>query len=68
MLTSPAYPVPVLSKPRLDQGGALTAGEMVSIACTIARLSSVLCDLGGVAGSARADLIDQPYIWDIKEG
>lgn len=48
---------------------SLSPRELLSIACAIARLGTLFCDLGKVGPSAavaRSD-IDEPYIWDTKE-
>lgn len=48
---------------------ALTSQQLVALACALARVGAVICDVGHVGASAfgRPDLDRQPYIWDIKE-
>ncbi len=47
---------------------SLSSQQLLEIACTIARIGTVICDLGRVSPlrSQRPEM-DEPYIWDIKE-
>ena len=45
---------------------SLSSRQLIEIACTLARVGTVLCDLGGKATPFH-QLGDPPYIWDIKE-
>lgn len=46
---------------------ALTSAELVELACMLARVGSVICDLGGKAAPGATADVDQPYIWDLPE-
>jgi len=42
---------------------SLTTKQLVDLACSLARIGTVLCDLGGMhQAQAQAD---EPYIWDV---
>ncbi len=45
----------------------LSGKQLVSLACTIARVASVVCDVGGVKASRELSPEEQPYIWDLEE-
>ena len=62
-MTSP-LPIPVL--PTHLEG--LSREELLRLACTLARLGAVLCDVGKVGSEQRYGIVDEhPYIWDLKE-
>ena len=46
--------------------GSLTSRQLVDLACALARVGTLICDLGGV-GHVAATAQDEPYIWDIEE-
>ena len=48
---------------------SLSSRQLLELACTVARISTVICDVAGVQGAAIAasDISDKPYIWDIEE-
>lgn len=49
---------------------SLSSRQLLEIACTLARVGTVICDVAGVQGSridSSSSPEDPPYIWDIKE-
>ena len=56
--------IPVLPS---DLAG-LSREQLIQLACTLARLGAVICDVGKVGAEQRYGLLDEePYIWDLKE-
>ena len=55
----------------------MSSKELLALACTIARVASVLCDVGQVGATGRwpdpdphargIAQEDEPYIWDLPE-
>lgn len=45
---------------------SLSSKDLVALACAVARLGSVICDLG-VQGGSTTQADEEPYIWDIEE-
>jgi len=47
---------------------SLTSKQLTDLACTLARVGTLICDLAGLGhqASAGADA-EPPYIWDIEE-
>lgn len=78
-VTSCPAPKPGLDGNPLDMSSA----QLVQLACGLARVASVLCDVGGVGSDQASGLprvgpagvhgwltpasLDQPYIWDCPE-
>lgn len=48
---------------------SLSSEDLVALACALARIGTVICDVAGTSGSAGPDpkMTEEPYIWDIKE-
>jgi len=48
---------------------SLSSRQLVELACTLARIGTVICDVAGAGApiGATAKLLDEPYIWDVKE-
>ena len=46
----------------------LTSAQLIQLACAIARVGAIICDVGKVGSEQRYGLLDEePYIWDLKE-
>ena len=45
----------------------LTTQEILQVACALARVGSLLCDIGDVGAAPGARAVDQPYIWDTED-
>lgn len=47
---------------------AMSKEQLLQLACAIARVGALICDVGKVGTEKRYGLLDEePYIWDIKE-
>jgi hypothetical protein len=45
---------------------SLSSQQLIQLACTVARIGTVICDLGKVSALVH-EIADPPYIWDTKE-
>ena len=46
---------------------SLTSKELLTLACALARVGSVVCDLGQVGSAVPRGKSEEPYIWELKE-
>jgi hypothetical protein len=56
----------------IDGNLQLRSAELLQLACAIARVGAIICDVAGVAGGNNSagkflPASEQPYIWDMKE-
>jgi len=46
---------------------SLSSRQLLELACTVARIGTVICDVAGMGADPDRALAEEPYIWDIKE-